>query len=221
MRRPVLSTAASASMSLLLLGACGATDTNIEAAADEQSSAAPEPDVEAEAPEDLAGEGDLPTDEPSEDVSERDLSDPGETPEKPLELSENQVGRDGGDFKYTVTSFTPDAFSMIKAENEFNDPPENGQFVLVGIAATYEGDDTASAYFGLDINLYGADNKVYDQCFGVLPDDLSSAPEVRAGGEAEGNVCFDIPPEALPATIGIEESFSFDGGEAVFFGPVS
>jgi hypothetical protein len=97
-----------------------------------------------------------------------------------------------------VVDFNPDAWPVVLAENQFNDPPAPGnRMIIVGVGVTNVGADDEPAWISdADFYFVGSHNVLYStfgeesRC-GVIPDEL--AEELFRGGHAEGNVCFQIP----------------------------
>ena len=212
----------------LLLAACGADD---EVGGETQDADTEEQTVEDDAEErddsadddthDDGGESDeLDDDSSSELDAEEDESDdesndengaPGSR-EDPLEIGES--GEVGDDWTVTVLEVDPDADDTVQEANEFNEPPEEGMYVLVEIEATYEGDESGNAGFDLDPRLTGTDARAYPtyDCMASLDDGLVEEPDVEAGGTASGYVCFDMPEDAFDGSeLSIEDALDFDG----------
>ena len=96
-----------------------------------------------------------------------------------------------------------------------NDPPAEGRrFVMVGLAATYRGDESESVLLGLSMSAVGQSSVAYrgfeDSC-GVIPDGIMEFNEVFPGGTQTGNVCWQVDAKDVDSLVLIvEESFSFD-----------
>ena len=89
------------------------------------------------------------------------------------------------------------AWADIAAENQFNEPPEAGtEYWIVPVTATYTGDNTGSALFGIRVNFVGVDNRTYNGRCGVIPDSLDDVGELYKGGVAQGNKCVAVPAGA-------------------------
>ena len=102
-------------------------------------------------------------------------------------------GSDGAEIR--ALQITADAWPLVLAENQFNDPPEQGnRFFMVRVEITIPSDALQSVDVDdFDFELIGDDRVIYnysDGC-GVIPDELDR--ELFPGGRAEGNVCFEIP----------------------------
>ena len=90
---------------------------------------------------------------------------------------------------------TADPWSLILAENQFNDPPEQGnRFFMVRVEVANPSDALQAVDVGYrDFEIIGDGRVVYtysDRC-GIIPDEFDR--EIFPGGRAEGNVCFEIP----------------------------
>ncbi len=95
-----------------------------------------------------------------------------------------------------------DAWPLVLAENQFNDPPAEGNRMVlvrvrvsVGVEALDDDEDTIMVRDS-DFSLVGSNNEVYTPFFnycGVIPDELRGELFPPAG--AEGNVCFEVPAD--------------------------
>jgi hypothetical protein len=186
------------------------------------------------------GSGATVVDEPTTTTSPADDEDteeePAETPEEsPASPADSELGtRDNplpigttiemGDWTLTVTDVSTDATDEIMSENEFNEPPAEGrQFLMFGVEATYNGDDSGTAWLdfswaivGSGGNTFGDTGDFEDYC-GVIPDDLNEAGEAFPGANVAGNVCFSVPSDQVEgSTIRIEELMSFEDTRAFY-----
>jgi hypothetical protein len=103
-------------------------------------------------------------------------------------------------WEIVVLDFNPDAWPLVQAENQFNDPPRPGnRMVIVRLGMGNVSVDpqfymAADTYF----SLVGSRNVEYttfgaaSRC-GVIPDQLLD--KVFTGEYAEGNACFQIPTD--------------------------
>lgn len=125
-----------------------------------------------------------------------------------------------GDWEVTITDVDLDATAVVLEENQFNDRPADGRsFVLWSIEATYNGDDSGTAWIDLNWKVVGAAGNSFgsgmDDSCGVVPDDLFNKGETFPGGVVTGNVCVSAETEQLDGgTILVEELF---GGSRTFF----
>jgi hypothetical protein len=124
-----------------------------------------------------------------------------------------------GDWEVRVLGSIDDATDQVLVENQFNEPPSEGnQFVVVEIEATYVGTD--SSMFTLDTTIGAVGNAAVgygseDTC-GVIPNELDDFSEVFPGGVISGNVCWEVPTSDVGGLVmSLEEAFSFD--EVVWF----
>jgi hypothetical protein len=120
------------------------------------------------------------------------------------------------DWRVTVVSVELDAWDVIEAENQFNDPPAEGrQFVMFRVAATYEGDETGNPWLDLSWAIVGSAGNTFgtsmdDNC-GVIPDPLRDQGETFPGGRVEGNECVSVESSQLiGATIRVQAGFLGD-----------
>lgn len=109
---------------------------------------------------------------------------------------EIQTGVPTEHWELTVLETTPDAWEVIIAENQFNDPPQEGhQFYMVRVRAKYLGPDSTMMLGNLDMKTLGDSSVVYsgfDTYCGVIPDELDEFTELFTGGQLEGNDCWQI-----------------------------
>lgn len=149
-------------------------------------------------------------------------SEPGEnalgTRQNPVPLgTEVKVGPN---WHIKILEINPDAWSIIKQTNQFNDPPEEGhQFVMANIQTSYAGEESDTPWVSLSIKYLGSDGNVYDSGCGVLPKQFSDIGEQFPGASAQGNIAWSVPSDAVDGgAIIIEESFSFDSTRVFFEG---
>ncbi len=130
--------------------------------------------------------------------------------EKPIPFGSAGVS---GDYQISVIDVTPDGNDVIAEENQFNDPPAEGnQFFLVKVSATYIGSDTGNP--AVDLNFQAVGDKsvgytTFDNSCGVTPDEQYSVTELFKGGSAEFNVCWQIDSaDASSLVMYVEPLFS-------------
>lgn len=191
------------------------------------------PDVEAASPSDDRAEQVV--EDPGEDPGaglESDAGDDGAAPDG----SADDAGEDAadlapgtrdnplpvgtriamGDWTLAVTGVTLDAAEQVAAENQFNDPPADGrQFVMFSVEATYEGQDSGTAWLDFSWAVVGAGGNTFgtsmDDYCGVIPDSLDDTSETFPGGSVSGNVCVSVEAAQVDgATIRLEEAFSLN-----------
>ena len=116
----------------------------------------------------------------------------GLTLDNPVEVGGVLNGSNGVDT--VVVRIQNDAWTQIRAANQFNDPPESGnRFYMVTVEVSYP-EGSGSVYVsGLSYALIG-DNRVVYTTFGnscgVVPDQLQG--ELFPGGKTRGNICFEV-----------------------------
>ncbi|HEX9644987.1 MAG TPA: hypothetical protein VGC11_13430 [Acidimicrobiia bacterium] len=127
----------------------------------------------------------------------------------------------GEDWIVTVVSATPDATAAILAENQFNDPPAEGdQFFLVSLEAVYVGDTSGTFWLETTLKALGISNVAYefDAICGVIPNAMSDVGETFPGGTAAGTECWAVQSDdAASLLLIIEPAFSFSDDDRVFF----
>lgn len=162
--------------------------------------------------------GDEPAVEEEESAADADEVALG-TRDNPLEVG---TRIEMGDWTLTVTEVTLDATEQVMSENEFNDPPVEGrQFVLFTVDATYEGEESGTAWLDFSWAIVGSAGNTFgtamDDYCGVIPNPLDDTGETFPGGNVAGNVCVSVDSEQVDgATIRIEESLSFDDTRAFY-----
>lgn len=115
-------------------------------------------------------------------------------------------------WEVTLGAANVDAWTAVQAENEFNDPPADGNVhVLLPVSATYLGTETGTPAWDLTIAFVSADGRTFDQAYGVIPDDLMNVSELYEGGNGQGNVLFEVPADAIEgATWSVEAGWNSD-----------
>ena len=198
-------------------GASVVEDTGTDSAEveDTDEEAAPEDAAADDADGDEAAEGDEAGGEEASDGDEAALG----TRDNPLDVG---TRIEMGEWTLAVTEVDLDAEDVVLEENQFNDPPVDGrQFVLFTVEATYEGEESATAWIDFSWAIVGSAGNTFstgsdDRC-GVIPDGLSDTGETFPGGSVSGNVCFSVDADQIEGgTIRIEESFSFDDTRAFY-----
>lgn len=103
-----------------------------------------------------------------------------------------------------VVEFIPDAFAQVSAENQFNElPPDDEQFAMVTVEATYVGPEEPATIFELPMEAVDDGSVTYglgDSC-GVIPNDLSYTNEVYKGGTLSGNLCWSVSSEHIESLL--------------------
>ena len=125
-------------------------------------------------------------------------------------------------WEITVLATQPDGTTAVLEENQFNDPPEDGnQFYLITVRARYLGTGSATFDAGFRLKALGDGSVVYttfENSCGVIPDEFPSYTELFAYGQLEGVACWQIASADADSLILIVESdfASFDD-ERVWF----
>lgn len=119
-------------------------------------------------------------------------------PLPPLDLPITRFGDavDVGGWRVSVMDYEPDATETVMAENQFNDPPPDGQnFVIVRIRAERVSGTPGSLFSDTSVGLVGPSRVgrgPFSSSCGVIPDPLSDIAEVTQGTMIEGNVCWTM-----------------------------
>lgn len=128
------------------------------------------------------------------------------------------IGQPVSNEKWTVVIGQPrEAWSLIEAENLYNNPPEPGmEFWMVPVRAAYKGTATGNAAWEVFVKFVGSDNRTYEDGCGVISDPLTGVGELYPGGVAEGNVCVAVPAGAdglWTVTTGFGKPVFFESGQ--------
>ena len=212
----------------LLLAACGGgpADGSGASVVDDDTTATEEAEADATSEESggaaedaaTADESDLDDEAQADEEANGDDAALG-TRDKPLEIG---TRIEMGDWTLAVTDVTLDATDEVMAANQFNDPPVEGrQFVMLNVDATYEGDESGTAWLDFSWAIVGAAGNTFatgmDDYCGVIPDPLDDTGETFPGGTVSGNVCVSVDSDQIEGgTIRIEESLSFDDTRAFY-----
>jgi hypothetical protein len=126
-----------------------------------------------------------------------------------------------GPWDLRVVAVTPDATDRVMAENQFNDPPPDGnQFFIAEIEATYTGGESSTFWVDMSLKAVGDSNVAYEASeatCGVIPGDIDDSGETFPGGTITGNVCWNIQTSDAESLVMIaEQSFTFDDTRTFF-----
>lgn len=174
---------------LVVLG--GAID---EAFSDEVTAGTP---AATQAAEDGADDADGPSDSSDDDV-------PADSPagEEGSRANPYPIGTELSSSEWTVVinGVDLDATEAVLAENEFNDPPEDGNlYILVNLTVSYTGDDpegsipwTTIAY----VTAGGNTINTFDS-FAVAPDSFDEMGTLYEGASTTGNKVLEVPADGV------------------------
>jgi hypothetical protein len=120
-----------------------------------------------------------------------------------------------GDWKVRVIEVTHDGTDLVLEENQFNDPPEEGdQFFIATLEAEYTGTESGSFWIDMTWKALGPSAVAYESfeaTCGTFPDSISDAGETFPGGVVTGNVCWSVSAaDAADLVMLLEDAFSFD-----------
>ncbi|SNU01053.1 hypothetical protein SAMN06298212_10655 [Ruaniaceae bacterium KH17] len=106
------------------------------------------------------------------------------------------------DWTLVVNGVDLDATDAVMAENEFNDPPEDGNvYILVNLTATYTGSDAAGAMPWALVEYVSAGGNTFDalsfDTFAVAPDAFDSLTTLYEGASTTGNAILQVPAEGV------------------------
>lgn len=118
------------------------------------------------------------------------------------------------DWEIRVADVTPNADSLILAEASFNESPRDGhQFFMVGVEATYVGDESGNLWTDTSFESVGDQSVVYNEFVsdcGFVPDGIVFTSEVFPGGTVAGNVCWEIRSADAESLALLVSEFSAD-----------
>jgi hypothetical protein len=165
-------------------------------------------------PDDSTGDSDEPVEEGSAASTDEG------TRNNPLPLGTTiTLGSPGApEWEITVGPATLNATDIVLAENQFNDPPEDGrQYALLNLTATYVGETSATPWSDISVSYVGADGVTYESydTFAVAPEPFSDINELFPGGSGSGNVVIAIPSDT--AADGTWRIGAWFLGEDLFF----
>lgn len=121
-----------------------------------------------------------------------------------------------GKFEFTVTAVEPGVASV---GDEFLSVDAQGQFVLVHVTVTNVG-DAAQMFDASSQKLFDAQGREHsaDSTAGIYLGDANSfLNDINPGNSIQGVVVFDVPADAVPASIELHDSF-MSGGVSVALG---
>ena len=156
--------------------------------------------------------GDIDTgDDDEEEHATPEATGPGTSRAEAVPLGESVSA---GDLEVTVVSFNPNAEATDLGPGVSEPPAAGRKYVLVTVRVRHagEGEETVDVSSS-DYKLTGSNNVVYDGF-----DDLTSCgfveSELRAelfpGGEAEGQICFEVPEDETDLILIVQPFFSFE-----------
>jgi hypothetical protein len=105
-----------------------------------------------------------------------------------------------GDWEFTLNSVNLDATEEIANENQFNDPPADGNvYIVTNVTSTYLGDDEDGMTAFPVIEFVAKDGNSYGdtESMAVAPDQLDIAKTLYNGGSVTGNIVLEVPTDSL------------------------
>lgn len=126
----------------------------------------------------------------------------------------------GSDWQVQLIEVNPDAWSIVKEENMFNEPPAEGkQYVMARFKVSCVGEESGTPWVILAFHYLENNGHTYlDNC-GVIPENIMDIGEQFFGASAEGDECCVVPSSAIPGgSIIVEEIFSLDNTRVFFEG---
>lgn len=118
-----------------------------------------------------------------------------------------------GGWEVTVLGVDDDAGDVVLAENQFNDPPlEGNRYVLVELSALRTADTAGSFTAEIGVKPVGAARRVAYEGFagscGVIPNPISDRVETPPGAIATGALCWQVAEEDLSSLVMILAEFT-------------
>ena len=120
-------------------------------------------------------------------------ADAGKKRENPLPLG-STIETD--EWEITVHSVNLNANDEVAAENEFNDPPADGNvFILVNLTATYQGDDAEGSIPWATVDFVSSGGNTFSgsDSFAIAPDMFDSLESLYEGASTRGNILIEVP----------------------------
>ncbi len=118
---------------------------------------------------------------------------PGGTIANAVPAGQTMVGSNGVSIR--VVEVISDATQIVLDENQFNEPPAQGnKFIMIQVEVANTSAQSSILVSEFDFELIGDNRSVYtpsNNGCGVTPNELSG--EAFQGGKVQGNVCFEIP----------------------------
>jgi hypothetical protein len=195
---------------IIAVALSGGGDTADEASDDAAPTEAPEAADDEAATDEAAtdSDGTAQDDEEPPEEQQEEASGPDGSRENPLPVGEAGTV---GEWTVSVDEINVDANQAVADANEFNEPPEQGQYVLLTMTVTYNGSDEGFPAFDL-LEVMVIDGVQYSDAdnLAVAPDpSQSDAPTLENGGTTTFNAVLDVPTTE-GADLFIEETLSFD-----------
>ena len=127
------------------------------------------------------------------------------------------IGSDGTEIG--VVGIIPDARQQVAQENQFNDPPAEGnRFYMISVEMVNPSGNEPLSVTNFDFKLIGDNRVVYtsfeNRC-GLIPDALGGGlgTEIFGGGRVQGNICFEIPEGEVGLLLIHEPGLAFGFGD--------
>ncbi len=124
-----------------------------------------------------------------------------------------------GGVDVVVLAVDTDVADEVLDENQFNDPPAEGnRFVMWRVAVANAGEEVTASLGEVSFSVVGPSAVAYDAFAGcgVLPDGLDMFRDVFPGGSLEGNVCWEVSEDDAESLVLLADEFSFTGERVVF-----
>ena len=159
-------------------------------------------------------------DETTEPAPGGEAGDGEGTRENPFPIGTTVVASEFGEDTCEITLGAPtlNATDAVLAENQFNDPPQEGfQYAVIPMTVTYVGTESATPWIDIQLEFVsaaGTTHAVYDS-FAVGPSpDFTDINEMFPGATETGNWTIEIPSDAVEDGRWRVSTFF---GDAVFF----
>ena len=138
---------------------------------------------------------------------------PGYGLDNAVAAGETLIGSDGTEVR--VVGIIPDARQQVAQENQFNDPPAEGnRFYMISVEVVNSPGNDPITVSDFDFKLIGDNRVVYtpfENGCGLVPDELRG--EIFGGGRVQGNICFEIPVDEGGLFLIHDPGFGFGLGD--------
>ncbi len=107
----------------------------------------------------------------------------------------------GDEWTITVNNVNLDANEAVADENEFNEPPSDGNvFILVNVTAEYTGDDSQGSTPWVTVEYVTVDGNTIathddETMMTVAPDALDTLTTLYSGASISGNLVLSVPAD--------------------------
>lgn len=125
------------------------------------------------------------------------------------------------DWKVQVTSVNPDAAKIVlKADPYTSAPSADERFLIIGVKATYIGEESGEPSSDLRFKIVGSKGNTFAKSCGYSADSFNSNGETFPGATVTGNLCFTVDQDQIKgSTVSIQQDYSSEGRKFVLIVP--